>query len=48
MESNLSYLGDVLVGNITFFVIHAVLDAPFAVNSFLNRIFFTFINSDIL
>ena len=33
---------NVLLSNITFFVIFAVLDVSFAVNSCLNRSFFTF------
>ena len=31
------HLGDVLIGTITFFIIFAVLDVSFAVNSCLNR-----------
>jgi len=38
----MAHLKDVLVGN-HFFVIFAVLDVSFAVNSCLNRGFFTFI-----
>ena len=34
---------NVLLSNITFFVIFAVSDVSFAVNSCLNRTFFTFI-----
>ena len=34
---------NVLLSNVTFFVIFAVLDVSLAVNSFLNRSFFTFI-----
>ena len=37
------HVGDVLVGN-HLYVISAVLDVSFAVNSCLNRSFFTFIN----
>ena len=34
---------NVLLSNITFFVIFAVLDVSFAVNSCLNHTFFTFV-----
>jgi len=39
----LKHLGYVLIGTITFFVIFAVLNVLFAVNSCLNCSFFTFI-----
>ena len=38
----MSVTGDVLVGNITFFVIFAVLDVSFAVNSCINRVFYIY------
>ena len=41
-QQHIDYLGDVLVSN-HLFVIFAVLDASFAVNSCLNRSFLTFI-----